>query len=259
MRSVFEIAKETTPADTYDALKSILGAGAQRVINGLDYVGGEQFFGRAVTLRSLPARPDYIAEVEKKFKDEHGVADPLSHVISLCDEESVLVVDSSGYNHSAIAGGTKMASLAARKAAGFVTDGALRDKSEFARYASQYGMKTSCSDWTVQSGTKSALYGSDVNAPVTVHGVLVRPGDYIFGDENAILVIPEAKAEEILETGVLHSRLNDFVTKKLEETGGIMGKDVLPKSPEMVKELLADAEYSERQIELFKEHIGEVA
>lgn len=256
MRNLFEIAKETTPADTYDALGSILGKGAQRVINGLDFLGGEQMFGRAVTLRSLPARPDYVKEVEERTMNEHGVTDPLSHAISLCDEESVLVIDASGYNNSAIAGGTKMSALAARKAAGLLTDGSLRDKDEFSRFAQEYGMKTCVHGWTIQSGTKSALFPSDINVPISVHGVLVRPGDYIFGDNNAFLVIPEESVTEILELGVVHSKMNNFVTDQLEKTKGILGREVKPKTPESMKMFLADANLSEDQMTLFKKYMG---
>jgi regulator of RNase E activity RraA len=256
MRDLYIIQKETTPADSYDALSSIVGKTGQRVINGLKFVGDGQFFGRAVTLRSLPARPDHVKEVQEEAMKEFGISDPLSEAISLCDEKSVLVVDASGYNHSAIGGGTKFSALAARNAAGLVTDGALRDQSEFKRYAKDYGMKTNCCDWTIQSGTGSALFPSDINVPVTVHGVLVRPGDYMFGDENAVLVIPEMIVEEVLELGVVNSKMNDFVTAMLEETKGTMGREVKPKTPEAMEMFLMKAQLSERQMELFKKYMG---
>lgn len=256
MRDPVTIATETTPADTYDALVGMVGKTSQRVINGLQFIGTGHLFGRAITLRSLPARPDYVKKVQEESKKAYDIPDLLSHAISLCDKKNVLIVDASGYHHSAIAGGTKIAALAARSAAGLITDGALRDRDEFERYAKEYGMHTACSGWTVQSGTASTLYPSDVNIPISVHGVLVRPGDYLFGDENAVLVIPEEHVEEALETGVVHSKFNDYVTAKLEETKGILGRDIRAKDPDFKKQFRADITLSERQTELFKKYMG---
>ncbi len=254
MHNVFDLAKETTPADTYDALASIVGKQSQKVINGLHYIGDGQFFGRAVTLRSLPARTDHIKEVNEHSQKDGKVDGPLGHAISLCGKESVLVVDASGYNHSAIGGGTRMSELAARNAVGLVTDGALRDKGEFERYAETYDMKTACADWTVQSGTYSALYPSDVNVPISVHGVLVRPGDYIFGDKNAILVIPEDHIKVSLEVGIVYTTLNNFITRKREEAKADKKLRVNASDPAVRKEFLSTSNLTERQIELYKKH-----
>ena len=256
MRDVIDIATETSPADGYDALTDVLGNAAQRVMNGLEFVGGGQFVGQAVTLRSLPARDDFIAEVEARSLESYEVSSPLAHAISLCDEQSVLVIDASGYNHSAVSGGTTLSALAVR-AAGLVTDGALRDRSEFVRYADSYGFKVCCHGWTVQSGTGTALYPSDVNLPVAVHGVLVHPGDYLFGNSDAVLVIPEQNAEEILELGVVYSKLNDFLTQEVEKRRGILGKDIKVAAPETVKAFLEYAKLSDRQDDLFRTYVND--
>ncbi len=39
-----------------------------------------------------------------------------------------------------------------------------------------------------------------VNQPVTVADVLVSPGDIILGDDNGVLCVPLAKAQDVLES-----------------------------------------------------------
>ena len=39
----------------------------------------------------------------------------------------------------------------------------------------------------------------DFNCPVTIGGVRVEPGDYVFGDEDGVVIIPAALTIEVLE------------------------------------------------------------
>ncbi len=250
MRDPFEIAPETTVADTYDATRRVPVPAGQRVINGLKYVGGTQFFGQAVTMLSMPSRTDMNAVVDERARSDFGVASMRAHAISLCDDRSVLVVGASGYNHSAIGGSTHMASLPARGARALVSDGAIRDQADFREYHARHGMAVAVADWTVQSGTGSALYPNAVNVPVAVHGVLVRPGDYIFGNEDGILVIPEENAEEVLECGVMVGRFDHYL-RILGEQGKISGKDIDTASAEFIDGFLEWAQLSPRQTEMY--------
>lgn len=256
MRNINDITKETSPADTYDALVSIVGKSSKRVITWLDFSWDGVVFWQAVTLRSLPARPDMIKDTQSNAKKEYGVGDPLTQAISLSREGKVLVVDASGYTDAAIAWGTKLSSLWAIGAAWIITDGSLRDLDEFERFSSTYGMITHCSGWTPQSGTGSLLYPTDINVAVSIKWTLVRPWDYIFGDNTWVLVIPEEGIEEVLELWVLHTKINDYVTAQLEETKWLLWKDILPKSPDFIKKFLADSQLSEYQTELFKKYMG---
>lgn len=251
MRDPFDIFKETTVADAYDASRRVPVPAGQRVINGLSYIGDGPFFGQAVTLRSMPSRADMNKAVTERAKAEHGMGNLRARAVDLCDERSVLVVDATGYNHSAIGGSTGMATLAARKAQALVTDGALRDRADFRDFHDKYGLCVAVAGWTAQSGTGSALFPHDVNVPVSVHGVLVRPGDYIFGDEDAILVIPEDFAEEVLECGVMVAKFDKYIRLISEERGVIMGKDIDFASDDFINGFLEWAKMSERQIEMY--------
>ena len=39
----------------------------------------------------------------------------------------------------------------------------------------------------------------DFNCPVTIGGVRVEPGDYVFGDEDGVVIVPSALTLEVLE------------------------------------------------------------
>lgn len=254
MRDLFQIAKETTVADTYDATRRVPVPTGQRVINGLKYVGKRQFFGKAVTLKLLPSRTDMNKITSERAQKEFGVSSLRSHAISLCDENSVLVVDASGYNHSAIGGSTSMSSLAARGAQAIISDGAIRDREDFKEYSNKYGLSLAVADFTVQSGTGSALYPYDVQIPVSVHGVLIRPDDYIFGDEDGILVIPKGVAEDVLECGIMVAKFDKYIRILSEEKGLIQGKDIDVSSPDFINPFLQWAQFTPLQLEMYNKY-----
>ena len=52
-----------------------------------------------------------------------------------------------------------------------------------------------------------------VNIPVAVGGVVVRPGDYIFGDIDGVMVIPEASVDDVL----LQAELNMEYEQRMEQ------------------------------------------
>lgn len=60
-----------------------------------------------------------------------------------------------------------------------------------------------------------------VNAPITIEGVTINPGDFIFGDDNGVVVIPAVildklaeRAEEIrnVENNIVDLVLNEDVS-----------------------------------------------
>lgn len=254
MRDVFDIVKETTVADVYDATRRVPVPAGQRVINGLKYVGKEEFFGQAVTLKLLPSRADLNAIVDERAKREFGASSMRAHAISLCNERSVMVIDAAGYNHSAIGGSTSVSALVARKAQGLISDGAIRDQLDFKEFRDDYGFSLAVADFTVQSGTGSALYPYDVNVPVSVHGVLVRPGDYIYGNEDGILVLPEDNIEEVMECGVMVAKFDKYIRIISLEKGLISGKDIDFASSDFIEPFLQWAQFSPRQLEMYNKY-----
>ncbi|MBI3635494.1 MAG: RraA family protein [Candidatus Rokubacteria bacterium] len=105
---------------------------------------------------------------------------------------SIIVVQAAD-NDYAQSGGNVAATAQHRGVAGFVVDGVIRDVAEvranrfpvFARGVIPI------------PGTKEKK--GVLNGPVTCGGVRVEPGDIVIADEEGIVVLPKAKAEEILK------------------------------------------------------------
>lgn len=93
-------------------------------------------------------------------------------------------------------------------AIGLVTDAAVRDLSAVRKLGFQYFARGA-----VSSHAHFRIVRSSV--PVHVHGMTVRPGDLLHGDENGLVSIPEACAQKLPEavqkvlTG--EQKLLDFV------------------------------------------------
>ena len=75
--------------------------------------------------------------------------------------------------------------------AGFVIDGAVRDVDEIRRI--QFPVFARC---VVPNAGEPKGFG-EINAEITCGGVEVRPGDWIIGDDNGVVVVPKERAYEI--------------------------------------------------------------
>ncbi len=53
----------------------------------------------------------------------------------------------------------------------------------------------------------------DINIPVSCGGAVVNPGDYLFGDADGVLVVPEASVDDVL----LQAKLNMEYEKRMEQ------------------------------------------
>jgi len=104
----------------------------------------------------------------------------------------VLVIDAGGTPHVTVWGGTSAMACQARGIAGVVTNAAVRDLEElielgfpvFARCTSVRGTVKNHPGWT--------------GIPVSVGGVVVRPGDLVRGDMDGVVVIPAERLAEVL-------------------------------------------------------------
>lgn len=254
-RSPYEIARETSPADALDAMATVLGeAGAPRSVNGLNWLGPDQFFGRAVTLRSLPARPDHLQRIGVASEAEFGMS-PFNHALSQLDSEHVLVIETRGTGHFAAGGGTGLTPVFARRAAGIVTDGVLRDSAHFESLANQQGTCVATGGFTAQYGSGRMLHPAEVNVPVALGHALVLPGDYLFGNRDGIVVIPSDPAEEILELAVVNAKLARAIEHLALKSKALPGVGILTGSPEVVAYLGRHCPLTARQNQLAERYL----
>ncbi len=145
-------------------------------------------FGAAVTIGYMPVRKD-LMDPEK-----HSLGPAFYRAIG--DEDptgKVLVMASNGYPDASLGGGTKLSRVRNHKMAGILCDGQLRDYEEL----NSYDFAVYCKGETVRAGGNE-IQPYLTNVPVCVAGITVVPGDYVFAQGSAAVIIPAASADEIL-------------------------------------------------------------
>lgn len=144
--------------------------GAFRVLPPLwrDFGGRKRFAGPVSTV--------------KCFEDNSQVKAALESA----GEGRVLVVDGGASVRRALVGGNLGAAAARNGWAGMVVNGAVRDVAELA--ASEVGIRALAS---MPLPTERRNEGQR-DVPVVLHGVTVRPGEWLYADEDGIVVMPSA-------------------------------------------------------------------
>lgn len=117
----------------------------------------------------------------------------LHAALKMAQPGDVLVCDAMGATEQGMFGDVMASCGLGRGLAGLVTDGGVRDRLTiidvgFPVFAANVCMK----------GTVKEVLGP-INQPVTLGGVLVRPGDLIVGDEDGVVVIAAENADTVLE------------------------------------------------------------
>jgi 4-hydroxy-4-methyl-2-oxoglutarate aldolase len=127
---------------------------------------------------------------------------PPQHALDLIDEAprgSVIVISiAGGEPNVAVWGGLMTAGAVANEHAGAILDGGVRDLSEIRR---DYDFPVFAR--AVSPGTTLGRYKTVASqVPVEVGGVVVHPGDIIVADIDGVVVVPSAKADEVLAMSI---------------------------------------------------------
>ncbi|MFQ6006100.1 MAG: RraA family protein [Woeseia sp.] len=241
----FENLRTLTEQTSVASVSDVMSPKAHRVvIPGLIAVRPDKkLFGQAVTVRSLPAREDCVTDTQEAFAEKVASGDPMMYALKLCGPGKVLVVDASGYADAAIGGDIKFAILDEFGCEGLVTDGAIRDQREFRQ---EFDFATYCKGFTPLVGTGRVLFARDVNIDINCGGVLVRPGDYIFGDDDGVIVIPEAQIERTLNAAVATEKFHRYIREKSVREQITFG-DIVPNQAQWMDDFFAWANLTPEQ------------
>lgn len=169
--------------------------------------------GRAYTLRYIPAREDLNPiEVFKDPKHLQRVA------VEECPKNHVLVMDSRKDPRAASAGAILATRLMKRGAAGIVTDGGFRDSEEISNLPMPaYHQRPS-------APTNLTLHQAiSINEPIGCGDVAVFPGDYIVGDNDGVMVIPQDLVQDVIEECHKMEQYEKFVLEKVANGSPIIG------------------------------------
>lgn len=154
---------------------------------------GIKMVGRAFTVRTYPG--DWAKPVE---------------AIDQADKGDVIVIDAGGVP-PAVWG--ELASWSAKRKgiAGVVIDGAIRDVPEIRKLKFPAFAKIV----TPQAGEPKGL--GEIGIPVEVGGEKIFPGDWIVGDDDGVMAIPQGKATEIANHSMDVMERENRVRKEIKE------------------------------------------
>ena len=169
--------------------------------------------GPAFTLRNIPAREDL--DVLEVFGDPEY---PQRKGIETMPSGHVLVQDCRGEKSVASFGSILTTRLKVRGAAGFVSDGPVRDSAVIA----QTGLPVYCAGGSAPLNLVKH-HAVDLNVPIGCGGVAVYPSDIIVGDAEGIVVIPRHVADEVAVHGAEQERLEDFIILRIEQGAPLPG------------------------------------
>ena len=152
--------------------------------------------GRAITVRL----PD----------GENGA---VLEAIRAANEGDILVIDAKGNTNRAVAGDFVISLAKGIGVQGFVVDGVIRDIAAIR----ELDFPVFSLGTTVAAGNKNG--GGQVNVPIAIGGVTVQPGDYIVGDIDGVIVVPQEDAERIVTAAEEKVKKDEIREQEAHENG----------------------------------------
>jgi 4-hydroxy-4-methyl-2-oxoglutarate aldolase len=176
---------DSTVASVSDAVDQVVGKRGYLAHDVRPFVDGA-FVGRAATALVKPARPE-----------EATPALAVKHSVEMIDEArpgDVGVIVMEGSLDVAAIGGLMGTAARARGMVGMVLDGAVRDIAELR------GLGLPVYARSASPATAVGRYASvSKQVPVDCAGVTINPGDIIVAGEDGVVVVPQARAAEVLK------------------------------------------------------------
>lgn len=164
---------------------------------------GTKLVGTAKTLRFVPNREDL-------FRSHGGGYNAQKRAFDTVAPGEVIVIEARGERGSGTLGDVLALRAKARGAAGIVTDGGVRDISAV----------TGIGIPVFGQGGHPAVLGRkhvpwDTDIAIACGGATVLPGDVIVGDDDGVIVIPAALADEIADAALAQEAEDAWIAEQV--------------------------------------------
>jgi len=138
----------------------------------------------------------------------------LHKALTLIKPGDFIIVTCDGFQESGgMWGGIMSQAALTMGAVGLVTDGCVRDT----MMMKKIGFKAWSRGISIKGSTK--VTKGLINHPITIGNVLVNPGDLVFADNDAVVIIPRQQAAEVLKKAVLREQHEEEALKKVLKDG----------------------------------------
>jgi regulator of RNase E activity RraA len=176
----FQRLQELSTTEVSDALDS---CGIEATLFNIKaLIPGTKLIGPAYTVQ--------YSTYDKKPEAFKGAADYIDAVPA----HSIIVIDNNGRSDCTTWGDILTQVAQHKKIAGTIVNGAIRDVACIR--AANYPLY--CTAVYMRSG-KNRVYKSGEQCPLNINGVTINPSDFIFADDDGVLVIPQHLVGEVIE------------------------------------------------------------
>ena len=190
-------------------------------------VTGNRVVGSALTLQFMPQREDVASGLGQEYVERHTA---LWAVLETVQPGDVLVVQAYGSKFTGCFGDMLVRYFKRRGGAGIVVDGRIRD----APRVRQLGVPIWCTGTTPHYASQSELFPWAYDVPVAAGGVLTLPGDLVVADDDGAVVVPVAKAQQVVESASDHEQWEEFSRMRIDQ--GARLSDYYPLTPDSREE-----------------------
>jgi 2-keto-4-pentenoate hydratase/2-oxohepta-3-ene-1,7-dioic acid hydratase in catechol pathway/regulator of RNase E activity RraA len=182
---------------------------------------GTRLLGYAFTLRNVPLRED--------VRDAGPDPNAQRRAVESIGPQDVLVIDARGERGAGTIGDIMATRVMTRGAAGVVTDGGLRDSAAVAALGLPVYRLL---DHPAALGR--IHFPLETNVPIGCGGALVMPGDVIVGDDDGVVVVPAALAEQVAAEALAQESREAWALERVQAGESIA--DVYPLPPQRREE-----------------------
>ncbi len=184
---ILDILKRLSVPNISDALHR------GRVLTGFKpVIPSSKIVGRALTVRTYPG--DWAKPVE---------------ALDYAAENTVIVIDAGGVE-TAVWGELATWSAKNKKVAGVIVYGGVRDIEDIRKV----GVPVYAKHFCARAGEPKGF--GEINVPIEIEGIKIRPGDYIVAEEEGIIVIPREIAQEVVNRALDVREKEDRIREEIK-------------------------------------------